>query len=396
MEQSSWQELELIFNEAIGLPTERRLAFLSKVCENDKQLYQNVLSLLDEAKKQPTFFSSPVYESGIRLLASEVNGLLEEPDFAGYKLLKIIGRGGAGVVFLAEDTKLEREIAIKVLPCTLTEDDALIRRFQQEARAASAISHPNVAHIYDFGKDKGRFFLAMEYVKGKTLREIFKNEKLTVAHSLEIALQIAKALEAAHKKGIVHRDIKPENVILSSEDNTVRVLDFGLAKYVKSSPKTNKSVCSVKTDPKFIIGTTAYMSPEQIHGETPDARTDLWSFGVLLFEMLLGKRPFDGNTPVEIQSEILRSEPTFNGSIEDFPQLESILSKLLAKETDERYQTAADLIKDLRTAYRHLSENQQNRCLQFSIDDERTHRTGKLRTIRHRLEKFIKNMLSQK
>lgn len=396
MKQSSWQELELIFNQAIGLPTERRLVFLSKVCGGNKNLYQNVLSLLDEAKNQSSFFSSPVYESGIRLLTSEVNGLLEEPDFAGYKLLKIIGRGGAGVVFLAEDTKLEREIAIKVLPYTLTEDDALIRRFRQEARAASAISHPNVAHIYDFGKDKGRFFLAMEYVDGKTLREIFKNEKLTVAQSLEIAIQIAKALEAAHKKGIVHRDIKPENVILSSEDNTVRVLDFGLAKYVKSNPKTNKSVFSVQTDPKFIIGTTAYMSPEQIHGETLDARTDLWSFGVLLFEMLLGKRPFDGQASVDIQSNILYSEPPINGNIEDFPQLESILSKLLAKETEGRYQTAADLIKDLRTAYRHLSEDEQNRCLHLSEDDETAHRKGKLRAIRQRLERFIKNIFSQK
>jgi eukaryotic-like serine/threonine-protein kinase len=395
MKQSSWQELELIFNEAIGLPTERRLAFLSTVCGKDKNLYRNVLTLLDEAKKQSSFFSSPVYESGIRLLASEVNGLLEELDFAGYKLLKIIGRGGAGVVFLAEDTRLEREIAIKVLPYTLADDDALIRRFQQEARAASAISHPNVAHIYDFGKDKGRFFLAMEYVDGKTLREIFKKEKLSVAQSLEIAIQIAKALEAAHKKGIVHRDIKPENVILSNEDNTVRVLDFGLAKYVKGNPKLKKSVFSVRTDPKFIIGTTAYMSPEQIYGETLDARTDLWSFGVLLFEMLLGMRPFDGNTPVDIQSNILHSEPPFNSKIEQFSLLKDILLKLLTKQLAERYQTATDLKEDLRIVYRNLSAKQQNLNIHLTCDGETAQPAGNLRTIRQRLEKFIKNILSR-
>lgn len=395
MKQSSWQELELIFNEAIGLPTERRLAFLSTVCISDENLHRNVLSLLDEAKKQTSFFSSPVYESGIRLLASEVNGLLAEPDFAGYKLLKIIGRGGAGVVFLAEDSKLEREIAIKVLPCALAEDDVLIGRFQQEARAASAISHPNVAHIYDFGKDKGRFFLAMEYVNGRTLREIFKNEKLTIAQSLEIAIQIAKALEAAHKKGIIHRDIKPENVILSHEDNTVRVLDFGLAKYVKGNSKSKKSVFSMRTDPKFIIGTTAYMSPEQIYGDILDARTDLWSFGVLLFEMLLGMRPFDGNTPVDVQSDILNSEPPFTEKIEDFPLLKNILSKLLAKQPAGRYQKATDLKEDLRIVYRNLSAKQQNLNIHLTCNDETAQPAGNLRAIRQRLEIFIKNILSR-
>ena len=396
MEQSSWQKLETVFNEAVGLPSEQRLAFVSAVCGNDNHLRRNVLSLLEEARKKTRFLSSPVYESGVRLLASEVDGLLAEPEFAGYKLLKIIGRGGAGVVFLAEDVKLERKVAVKILPYTLANSSSLIRRFQQEARAASAVSHPNVAHIYDFGEDKGRFYLAMEYVNGRTLREIFRTEKQPVAQSLEIAIQIAKALEAAHRRGIIHRDIKPENVIMASEDQTIKVLDFGLAKYLKNSPKVGSSAVSFRTDPKFIIGTTAYMSPEQIHGQTLDARTDLWSCGVLLFEMLLGKRPFDGATPVDLQTDILLSEPPFTAKIEEFPLLKDILCKLLAKDSAERYQTATELLQDLRTAYHDLSENQSHQNIHLSFGTDKKSKPMNLRAIRRSLEQFIKKIISQR
>lgn len=393
MEQISWQKLETVFNEAVVLPSEQRLAFVSSVCGNDNNLRRNVLSLLEEAKKKTRFFSSPVYESGVKLLASEVDGLLAEPDFAGYKLLKIIGRGGTGVVFLAEDAKLERQVAVKILPYTLANDSLMIRRFQQEARAACSVSHPNVAHIYDFGEDKGRFYLAMEYADGRTLREIFKTEKQPVAQSLEIAIQIAKALEAAHRRGIIHRDIKPENVILVTEDKTVKVLDFGLAKYLKNNLKVGRSAVSFRTDPNFIIGTTAYMSPEQIHGETLDARTDLWSCGVLLFEMLLGKRPFDGSTPVDLQTDILHSEPPFTAKIEEFPLLKAILCKLLTKNSADRYQTAADLLGDLRNAYHNLSENHYHQNIHLSFADEKKSGTTKFQTVRQSLARFIKKIM---
>jgi serine/threonine protein kinase len=358
MNDSRWKTVEKVFNESVILPPEMRKEYVVSACGNDAAVIEDVLTLLAETEKSENFLSEPLFEVGARILASEFVGLFDEPNFASYEMQKILGRGGSGVVFLARDTVLERHVALKVLPAALSDNDERILRFQQEAKAASAISHPNVAHIYGFGKANNRYYLAMEYVRGKTLRELLKEKTIDKLKALEFACQTAKALSAAHKAGIVHRDIKPENIIVT-DDGLVKVLDFGLA---KSFPLQNDSehssfTSSLNTKPGMIIGTTAYMSPEQIRGKDPDLRTDIWSLGVVLYEMLAPKRPFVGDTPSDVQALILLSEPEYNAEIESIPEMKFILAKMLAKNVNSRYQSTNDLIKDLSNLQRQLSKN---------------------------------------
>jgi serine/threonine protein kinase len=229
MMDNRWKTVETVFNKSVLLPPEKREEYVVSACGNDAAVIEDVLTLLAETEKSENFLSEPLFEVGARILASEFVGLFDEPNFASYEMQKILGRGGSGVVFLARDTVLERHVALKVLPAALSDNDERILRFQQEAKAASAISHPNVAHIYGFGKANNRYYLAMEYVRGKTLRELLKEKTIDKLKALEFACQTAKALSAAHNAGIIHRDIKPENIIVT-DDGLVKVLDFGLAK----------------------------------------------------------------------------------------------------------------------------------------------------------------------
>jgi serine/threonine-protein kinase len=358
MNDSRWKTVERVFNESVILPPEMREEYVVSACGDDAAVIDDVLTLLAETEKSGNFLSEPLFEVGARILASEFVGLFDEPNFASYEMQKILGRGGSGVVFLARDTVLERHVALKVLPTALSDNDERILRFQQEAKAASAISHPNVAHIYGFGKANSRYYLAMEYVRGKTLRELLKEKAIDNLKALEIACQTAKALSAAHKAGIVHRDIKPENIIVT-DDGLVKVLDFGLAKSfpLQSDSENISFTSSLNTKPGMIIGTTAYMSPEQIRGKDSDLRTDIWSLGVVLYEMLAGKRPFVGDTPSDVQALILLSEPEYNAEIEAIPEMKTILVKMLAKDTELRYHATSDLIKDLGNLQRQLSKN---------------------------------------
>lgn len=345
MQKNRWQQIEEIFNRAAVLPAAEKRKFIEDVCREDADLCREVLLLIETDEAENSFLNEPVFSLGAQLLENDSLELLKDENFADYKLKKLLGRGGMGTVFLAEDTRLARPVALKILPSSLGTNAEGVLRFRQEARTASAISHPNVAHIYEFGEAGGRYFLAMEYVEGKTLRELLKENSIDVSRALEIALQIADALAATHKRGIVHRDIKPENVIVT-ESGLVKVLDFGLAKL--NAPPTvspdEKALASLETIPGMIIGTTAYMSPEQVRGQTLDARTDLWSLGVLLFEMLAGERPFAGETPSDIQAAILLKDvplielPTFTAII---------VSKLLKKNLNERYQSIEEFIPDL-------------------------------------------------
>lgn len=358
MIESRWKTVERVFNKSVLLPPEKREEYVFSACGDDAALIEDVLTLLAEVEKSGTFLSEPLFEVGAQILASEFVGMFDEPNFASYEMQKILGRGGSGVVFLARDTVLERSVALKVLPTALSDNDERILRFQQEAKAASAISHPNVAHIYGFGKANSRYYLAMEYVRGKTLRELLKEKAIDKLKALEIGCQVAKALSAAHKAGIVHRDIKPENIIVT-DDELVKVLDFGLAKpfLLQNDSGQHSLSSSLDTKPGMIIGTTAYMSPEQIRGKSLDLRTDIWSLGVVLYEMLAGKRPFLGDTPSDVQALILLSEPEYTSEIAAIPEIKSILVKMLAKNADMRYQETTDLIKDLGSIQRQLSKN---------------------------------------
>jgi serine/threonine protein kinase/TolB-like protein/Tfp pilus assembly protein PilF len=278
-----------------------------------------------------------------------------------YLILSILGKGGMGEVYLAHDPRLGRKVAIKLLPLELTQNDDRTRRFQHEARAASTISHPNVAHIYEIGEVDGRRFTAMEYVDGVTLRDRLAQGALKMSEAVEIALQIALALRAAHEAGVVHRDIKPENVMIR-RDALVKVLDFGLAKVAQPEGPFPESptLAQVETDPGTILGTVQYMSPEQARGLDVDGRTDLWSLGCVLYEMITGQTPFRGPTPSDVIAEILKSEPPlFRKSPTTLPApLISVLRNTLCKSPDGRYQTADEAVEQLQRLRRELERNE--------------------------------------
>jgi serine/threonine protein kinase len=271
-----------------------------------------------------------------------------------YEILSPLGAGGMGEVYLAKDTRLERTVALKILPAKVATDESRMRRFTQEARAASALSHPNVAHIYEIEEDAGVHFIAMEYIEGRTLRQHLKDSPLLgPREALEIAMQVAAALAAAHAAGIVHRDIKPENIMLRP-DGYVKVLDFGLAKLTERQTADTDTEAPTKalvnTDPGAVLGTASYMSPEQARGCDVDARTDIWSLGVVLYEMVAGRAPFEGMTSSDMIASILSKEPPplARFSREAPEALELIVSTALAKDREERYQSAKEMLGALR------------------------------------------------
>ena len=263
-----------------------------------------------------------------------------------------------GEVYLAMDVRLERTVALKILPADVAVDQQRMRRFEQEARAASALNHPNVAHIYEIEEDNGHHFIAMEHIEGDTMRQRMLASPFTLHEALDVAQQIAAALAAAHAAGIVHRDIKPENIMLR-RDGYVKVLDFGLAKLTEQRTEMDTEAPTkalVNTGPGMVMGTVRYMSPEQARGVEVDARTDLWSLGVVLYECVAGRPPFEGSTASDLISVILSKEPPpLARYARDVPEaLEWIVTKALTKERDERYQTAKEMLVDLRRVKQRL------------------------------------------
>lgn len=275
-----------------------------------------------------------------------------------YEIRSQLGAGGMGEVYLVQDTQLERTIALKVLRTDIASDRQRMRRFVQEAKAAAALNHPNIAHIYEIGEIDGISFIAMEYIDGKTLRQYLKQSETRLTEILDIAVQIASALAAAHEAGLVHRDIKPENTMRRS-DGLVKVLDFGLVK-LTDPPMTTDTEAPTKalvhTDAGIVMGTANYMSPEQARGQKVDARTDIWSLGVLIYEMTTGRLPFSGATATDIIASIVRTEPiSLTRFSPELPsKLEEIVAKALAKDREDRYQTVKDLLVDLRRLKKRL------------------------------------------
>ncbi|HEV8159650.1 MAG TPA: protein kinase, partial [Pyrinomonadaceae bacterium] len=270
-----------------------------------------------------------------------------------YEIISPIGAGGMGEVYLAEDARLHRKVALKVLPENIAADKHRLRRFEQEAFAASALNHPNILTIYEFGAENEIHFLAAEFVEGETLRERLQREPFSIDEALDVAAQTVSALAAAHTSGIIHRDVKPENIMIR-RDRLVKVLDFGLAKLLEKKTETSdaeaETRAQVNTAPGMIMGTAGYMSPEQARGKETDARSDIWNFGVVLYEMLTRRQPFAGETVNDTIAAVLTKQPApptnFNRGIP--AELERIVLKTLAKDVEERYQTAKDLLVDLK------------------------------------------------
>ncbi|MDQ3748716.1 MAG: serine/threonine-protein kinase [Acidobacteriota bacterium] len=274
-----------------------------------------------------------------------------------YEIVSLIGAGGMGEVYLAEDTRLRRKVALKILPENIAQDSDRLRRFEQEAFAASALNHPNILTIYEIGETDSSHFIATEFIEGETLREKMKREKIPMLEAVRIAGQIADALKAAHSSNIVHRDIKPENIMLRT-DGYVKVLDFGLAKLAASATvKTEDATLQmVNTQPGMILGSVRYMSPEQARGRAVDERTDIWSLGVCLYEMLTARPPFEGETMSDALAAVIHKEAEpLSKFIPDAPaELQRIIRKALQKNADERYQTVKDLAIDLRSLRREI------------------------------------------
>ncbi len=345
MMQERWLKAKEIFHQAMVLSGEARDELLNKACAGDHALREQVNNLLESYVSG--FLEETVLPKVIALVGEE-NSLKEGQVIGRYRIGELIGSGGMGQVFRADDTELDRPVAFKVLHGDIAENDERVRRFIQEAKAASALNHPNILTIYEIGSFEGARFIVSEYVDGETLRDRMR-AGLTSAESLEITCQIAKALQAAHAAGIVHRDIKPENIMLR-QDGLVKVLDFGLAKLTEADDKpidASAPLSRLQTSPGLIMGTVAYMSPEQARGQAVDSRTDVWSLGVVLHEMLTGESPFEGASVTELVSSILKTDAVTVSSDKLPPELRPICTKSLAKNKDARYQSAHDLLQDL-------------------------------------------------
>ena len=359
MTPERWQQVKGIFQAAVERPPSERSAFLADECKGDEALRHEVESLITAHEKDGSFIDSPAYEAAKGMLASD-SDLTVGQEIGHYEILSTLGKGGMGEVYLAQDTKLNRRVALKVLPGAFTQDQERLRRFEQEARATSALNHPNIITIFEIGEADGRHYITTEFVEGETLRQRIAVGSLKVGETLNIAEQITLALSAAHGAGIVHRDVKPENIMIR-RDGIVKVLDFGLAKLAKArfnrSGPDDSTRALVKTNSGVVMGTIAYMSPEQARGLPLDARTDIWSLGVVFYEMLAGCGPFAGATSSDTLVSILEHEPrSLNTFSLEIPEaLEWIVTKALTKDRDDRYQTSREMLTDLRRLKQRLS-----------------------------------------
>jgi eukaryotic-like serine/threonine-protein kinase len=349
MDRERWRQVDRISASALRRRPDERAAFLDEECDGDEELRMDVDSIIAHGQAED-FMERPVAEEAARLVAKVADEPLDGQTVGPYKILRRLGAGGMGEIYLARDARLARPVALKLLSAHFTADEEHVRRFRREALAASALNHPNILTVYEVGRWRGRDFIAAEYVEGVTLRALMRGKKLSLPEALDTALQIAAALSAAHGAGIVHRDIKPENVMIRP-DGLVKVLDFGIAKYAEPPAHARDSKQSwVMTATGVVIGTTAYMSPEQTRGVGVDARSDVWSLGVILYEMVARRLPFPGKTPTDRVAAILEREPEPLSRLRRGvpPELERIVGRTLAKNRDERYTRVAEMAEDLR------------------------------------------------
>ena len=329
MQADRWKKVQELYEAAIALSPEKRAEFLEQKCPADAELRGEVQSLLGQQ-------ADSFLESGP---LSAIKTLSAGARLGNFEIVELIGRGGMGEVYRARDTRLKRDVAIKVLPAGLARDPDRIARFEREARAAGGLNHPNIVAVYEFGRDDDTYWIATELVAGESLVKAIERGPLGVPRALEIAGQIADGLAAAHAAGIVHRDLKPANIMVT-RDGRAKILDFGLALRRRTS---QDSTTLDLTGEGTVLGTAGYMSPEQVRGEVVDHRSDLFSFGVILFEMLGGKRAFAGGSSVEVMHAILKEDPPeLPASVP--PALERIVRRCLEKDRERRFQTATDLL----------------------------------------------------
>jgi serine/threonine protein kinase/Tfp pilus assembly protein PilF len=353
MEPELWQRITDLFDEAMTRGPKERIAFLEEACEGDRDLRKQVERLVKSHEKSGDFLESSAFAVAPELLTDDRVGASVGELIGHYRIESLIGIGGMGEVYLARDDRLGRKAALKLLPDSLTTDETQLSRFKNEARSASALNHPNILTVYEIGAEGNRQFIATEFIEGITLRALLARGRIKPHAALEIAVQVASALAAAHEAGVVHRDIKPENIMLRP-DGYAKVLEFGIAKLTEQRLASDnhmvKTTAALQTRLGLVLGTAHYMSPEQARGQKVDARSDIWSLGVVVYEMVAGSPPFRGETPSDCIASILTTEPPpLSRVLPDVPlKLESILQKALRKNSDERYQTIKEMLADLR------------------------------------------------
>ncbi len=370
MKPERWQQIDRLFQLAIELAPDERAAFIKSACGDDESLRRDVEALLASDREAESFIEAPAYTIASPLIAGDETHSLLGKHINHYRIVSLVGRGGMGEVYLARDVRLNREVAVKVLPATFLRDTERLHRFEREAQTASALNHPNIITIHEIGEVQTEngvtHYIVTEYVEGETLRQRISAGKINLSEALDVAAQVANAMAAAHAAGIIHRDIKPENVMVRP-DGLVKVLDFGLAKLTESESASNDTKIDVSTGSLdfetrtgIVMGTVSYMSPEQARGQKVDQRTDIFSLGVLLYEMLAGRRPFEGATTNDIIAALLTAEPLplIRHCVEVTTELEQIVAKCLAKDREARYQSAEELIADLKTL-RHASQEKK-------------------------------------
>ncbi|MCA1568206.1 MAG: protein kinase [Acidobacteria bacterium] len=360
MKADRWRQVEQLYDAAVELPVAERAKFAEDACGGDEDLRRELLSLLAAEQEAGDFMESPALDIAAKAIAQERVSVTQASfigrELGAYKIEKLLGVGGMGEVYLAHDAKLKRKVALKILPPQFISDPERVRRFERESRAVSALNHPNLITIYDIGISDGVHYIATEFVTGKTVRDLI-DEGLKMRDALAIATQVAEALGAAHQAGVFHRDIKPENIMVRP-DGYVKVLDFGLAKLSEPGTATGLNLSS-QTQPGLLMGTLAYMSPEQAAGDEVDERSDIWSLGVVLYEMMTGTSPTKGANRLETLGAILSKEPlNVSDSRPPLPsELDHILGKALEKDRELRYQTASDFRADLKRLKREIDSS---------------------------------------
>lgn len=356
MNSDRWQQINEIYYSALELSTPERGLFLAERCAGDEALQQEVNSLLESNDEAGDFMDASALEVAAQTVAAESDQPQIGERIGHYKILSPLGAGGMGEIYLAEDTRLNRNVALKILPRQFTREADRVRRFKQEARAASSLNHPHIVTIFEIGEERGWHYIVTEFIDGQTLRQRLTAAPIKLPELVEIIIQAAGALAAAHEAGIVHRDIKPENIMVR-RDGYVKVLDFGIAKLTEqfnADRPTRDSFAApreaIKTDPGHVMGTAHYISPDQLLGLELDGRSDVFSLGVVMYELSAGRLPFDGTTPSAVIAAILSDEPMplarFSHAIPS--ELERIVEKALRKDREERYQVIKDFALDLK------------------------------------------------
>ena len=355
MDPQLWKQVDALFEQALEQPPEKRKSFVAEASKGNAIIYEEVLSLLNAQARAAEFMEGSAMGAAAGALAQELTTVatLVGTELGTYQIEKLLGAGGMGEVYLARDNKLDRMVALKILPWHLLVEKDRIARFQREARALSSLNHPNLITIYEVGEANGLHFIAMEFVEGQTLSSL--RAKLSTKELLSIVAQVAEALAAAHQSGVVHRDIKPDNVMVRP-DGYVKVLDFGLVKLMEVSSGNRDAA---NTELGVAMGTLSYMSPEQAAGEPIDHRTDIWSLGVVLYELVTRQKPFTGGSRQATINAILSNEPAAPSLLNpNVPaELDSVLNKTLEKDRELRYQTASDFRADIRRVLRAIDSS---------------------------------------